>query len=254
MRFDAHYSSSAGNFYVVTSLSGEQLWLEAGVPWRRIQQAVRFDLSGVRACCLSHAHNDHSRAAADVLRAGVPVWASKETLGLRGLLGRRGASILRPRQWFTLSPAFGVFPFAVHHDVDGALGFIVHDREADESLLFATDTSHISERFATAFDIIAVECSYDAKLLNEMVEGGYVPELVARRMLTSHMEQSVALRYVRDRCDLRRCREVHLLHGSETCLEPYKAAALFENHLFIRTIAAQRAPKETPNAETAQGR
>ncbi|MCK5127221.1 MAG: hypothetical protein KAR42_13285, partial [candidate division Zixibacteria bacterium] len=102
-------------------------------------------------------------------------------------------------------------------------------------MLFATDTAFIRQRFNTPFSIIAIECSYDKDVLQNRVESGDINETLAKRLLTSHMEKQVALKYLTDYCDLSKCREIHLLHLSRENIDKDKAKKDFERKLFIET-------------------
>ena len=64
-------SSSSGNAYIL-DCGSEQLILELGVSWKEILKALNFDLSKVRACLVTHSHQDHSagRCFHDRLCAG----------------------------------------------------------------------------------------------------------------------------------------------------------------------------------------
>lgn len=48
-------SCSGGNSYILQSDTGSLL-IECGVPFKRIQKALDFDLSNVQGCLISHAH------------------------------------------------------------------------------------------------------------------------------------------------------------------------------------------------------
>lgn len=48
-------SGSIGNSYIL-SVGGEKLLIELGVNFKSILKSLNFDLSGVRACLVSHAH------------------------------------------------------------------------------------------------------------------------------------------------------------------------------------------------------
>ena len=94
MRFKAYASSSAGNLYSVEAADGTRLLLECGLPLRQIQAHLGHTLSGVAGVLATHSHKDHSWAAKDLLRRGVPVYCSAGTaleLGLSGLFGFNNA-------------------------------------------------------------------------------------------------------------------------------------------------------------------
>jgi phosphoribosyl 1,2-cyclic phosphodiesterase len=238
MTFEAHYSGSKANLYVVTAGNGKRLIIEAGCTWAKLQKALKYDLSGVQACLISHEHKDHSKAVEDVLTAGIDIYASEGTLRKieDSLPLHRRTHVLHDRRLEPIGQFFDVFPFAVHHDAAEPLGFIVHDRSSNEHLLFVTDTSHITQRFALAFDIIAIAASYDKDVLAERVNNEQVNETLAKRLLVSHTEWRVAKRYLKEFCDLSRCREIHLLHPSADNMDKQRVRKDIEDSFFIKTF------------------
>jgi phosphoribosyl 1,2-cyclic phosphodiesterase len=238
MIFKAHYSSSSGNLYVVVAANGHRLLIECGVTWKKLQKALKYDLTNIEGCLLTHDHQDHAKAAEDVLQAGIDLYASEGTLLALGVEKHRRAHILRDKHLQDVSVPFDVFPFAVHHDAKEPLGFIVHDRSSkpEENLLFVTDTSHITQRFGIAFDIIAISASYDKDVLSGRVERQEINETLAKRLLVSHTEWRVAKRYVKEFCNLSKCREIHLLHASADNLDKQAVRKDFEDSFFITTF------------------
>lgn len=233
MKFIPYYSSSKGNLYEVRSRSGNRLIIECGVRWDRILKAFNWDLTRISGCLISHSHKDHSREAARVVQAGIDVYASPDTLEAAGLKNRRGTWAVNDQTLITRTEGFQVYCFDVHHDCPGALGFIVRELETDEFLLFATDTSHLSQRFTYAFNIIAIECSYDQAILETQVALGQINETVAKRLRTSHMEKSTTLKYLKDICNLTACTEIHLMHMSGDRIDKPATRREFEQDLFI---------------------
>jgi len=181
---------------------------------------------------------DHAKAAEDILKAGIDLYASEGTLrGIEESLHlHRRAHILRDKELRTIDETFEVFPFAVHHDATEPLGFIVHDRSSEEHLLFVTDTSHITQRFGVAFNIIAISASYDKDVLAGRVERQKINETLAKRLLVSHTEWRVAKRYVKEFCNLSQCREIHLLHCSSDNMDKKMVRKDIEESLFIKTF------------------
>ena len=49
-------SGSSGNSYILEASDGILL-IEAGIPLMEVKKALRFDLSKVRGCLISHRHN-----------------------------------------------------------------------------------------------------------------------------------------------------------------------------------------------------
>jgi len=56
MEFISYFSSSQGNLYEVRAANGNRLLLEVGVRWKRIQKALRYDLSNIVGACVTHEH------------------------------------------------------------------------------------------------------------------------------------------------------------------------------------------------------
>lgn len=202
-------SSSAGNAYYVTD-GCTALLLEAGIRYKDIQRALDFQASGIAGCLISHEHGDHGKAATDVMKAGINVYASQGTLEALGLSGHR-AKPIRAKQQFRIG-TWSILPFDVQHDVTEPLGFLLAN-QAGEKLLFATDTYYIRYRFKGLTHIM-VECNYSLQLLNENIAAGRVPAMMKKRLLRSHF----SLENVKDFLlanDLSKVREIWLLHLSD---------------------------------------
>jgi phosphoribosyl 1,2-cyclic phosphodiesterase len=132
--------------------------------------------------------------------------------------------------------SFDVLAFDVNHDAIEPLGFVVREKSTGEYMLFATDTSHISHKFKFPFDIVAVECSYERERLESYVEDEAINESLAKRLLTSHQEQQVCIDYLQDKCDLSKCREIHLLHLSSNNIDKQGIVDIFEKQFFRKVI------------------
>lgn len=236
MEFRQFYSGSKANLYTLTAQSGNRLLIECGVTWKRLQNALAYELTGIVGCLCSHSHADHSRAAIDVLRAGIPVHTSHGTFDALGLYSERRAAVVTSQKWFGIGD-FRVFPFDTIHDAVEPMGFVI--KADDEYILFATDTSHIRQRFNIPFSIIAIECSYDQDILQKRVKAKDINETLAKRLLTSHQEKNVALKYLAEYCDLSKCRQIHLLHLSRENIDKVAAKKDFESKLFIETRIVQ---------------
>ena len=231
MKFEQLYSSSTGNLYLVTANNGKRLMIECGVTWAKLQEALNYELSDIVGCLLTHEHADHSKAVKDVRQAGIEVYASVGTFEALGITGRR-INAVKDKTLLRLD-GFQIYFFDTNHDAAEPLGFIV--RADNEFLLFATDTSHIRQQFKHPFSIIAIECSYNKEYLAKRVEEGTINESLAKRLLRSHMEEKVAMRYVEKFCDLNECREIHLLHMSADNLHKDRIKKEFEKHFFLET-------------------
>lgn len=242
MKFRQLYSCSDGNVHEVAAASGRRLIIECGTSWKRMQKTLNYNLLNVDGCLLTHEHGDHAAAAGDVLAAGISIYASKGTLAACGQAGAHNACIVKPGEVFQVGE-FQVLGFNVNHDAAEPLGFVVY--VDDEYLLFVTDTSHIPCRFNYQFSEIAIECSYDKDVLSEQLEAGEIIEPLAKRLLFTHMEKSTALRYLKEFCNLSKCRTIHLVHMSGRNIDKRAAKKEFESQLFIETRIVYASNQQT---------
>lgn len=199
-------SSSKGNAYTVTS-GGTTLLLDAGVPAQEIRQKSGY--VKLHGAFISHAHKDHSKAAADLMKRGVDVFTGVDTAKSCGLTGHRLHTI-EPFKRVKIG-GFEVTPFEVQHDVPN-LGFVL-STDSGERLLYATDTYYIKYNFA-ALTHIMLECNFDGETLKQNVNDGRVPPELAKRIYKSHMNlETVALTF--GAWDLSKLRQVYLIHLSD---------------------------------------
>ncbi len=235
VRFKQYYSSSSGNLFTLTARNGERLMIECGVPWRKLKDALNYDLSGIVGCLLTHNHMDHSKAIAGVMVAGIDVYASAGTFEAVGVNGERRARRI-PVRTLTEIGGFQVVAYPAHHDAAEPLFFIIgYD---GEYTLFATDTSHLTQRFDMPFTTIAIECAYDKEILQERVDTGDINESLAKRLLTSHMEKRNCIRYLSECCDLSQCEQIHLLHMSGDNIDKEQTRLEIQKRFFIETVVA----------------
>ena len=237
MKFIQHYSSSKGNLYEVVADNGKRLLLECGVTWRLAQKALNYDLSNIVGCLVTHEHKDHCRCVRDIQKAGINVYSSTGTSNAMNMEpGHKNYCInSKKRGWFELWPdkTFNVMGFSANHDAADPLFFVI--KADDEYMLFAPDTSFIKQEFDFPFSIIAIECSYDIAILQARVEAEDINETFAKRLLNSHTEKTVAMKYISKHCNLEKCREIHLLHMSGDNIDKELVRAQFERKFFIET-------------------
>jgi phosphoribosyl 1,2-cyclic phosphodiesterase len=210
MNFIPLSSSSKGNCYIVESHGVAPLLLECGIPIKAIREKLNFSLSGLAGCLISHEHGDHSKAAKDLLKAGVDVWTSEETAEALEIRTHHRTNILRADNQECIGE-WAVLPFDLHHDVP-THGFLIGSPNF-EKLLFIPDTSYIRNRFE-GVNIIAIECNYIADRLSHNIQSGAIPQAVGRRVRRNHMSLDTVIGMLKAN-DLSRCREIWLLHLSD---------------------------------------
>lgn len=200
-------SSSSGNAYLVGGRS--PLLLDCGLPFRQLQKATGYQLSSLAGCLLSHEHRDHSKAAKDLMGAGVDLYASQGTAEALGLEHHR-LHIIRAKKQIKIG-SWTVLPFETQHDAAEPLGFLLAG--GGEKLLYATDTFYIRYRFRGLTRIL-LEVNYAQDILDANVERGAVPPEHRRRVMRSHMSLETAKDFFRAN-DLSKVREIWLCHLSD---------------------------------------
>ena len=203
-------SGSRGNCYRISD-GVTPVLLECGLPIKQIRQGLGFGLTEVAACLVTHEHQDHAKAVADVLRAGVEVYTSPGTIEALGLENHRLRAV-KSKDTFRVG-TWTIRAFETQHDAQEPLGFLLKSNVTGERLLYATDTYYIRYRFPR-LNYIMVECNYAMDILEENVRRGSVPEVLKKRLLTSHFSLENVKEFLKAN-DLSKVQEIHLLHLSD---------------------------------------
>jgi len=200
-------SGSSGNCYTVDDGSS-RLMLDCGISWKQVQRMLDFKTHEIGAALLSHSHGDHAAYVKDAIKAGITVYTSPETIDAIGIASHRIKPV-RALEQFKVG-GWTVLPFDTVHDVPGSLGFLLVSK--GEKVLYLTDTAYCRYRFDGLTHIMC-ECNYSLDILRENVEAGIVPAELKNRLLKTHMSLETA-KGLLNANDLRRVREIHLLHLS----------------------------------------
>ena len=207
-------SSSRGNCYRLLS-GGRSLLLECGLPWKAIRGKLNFATTELDGCLLSHSHADHSRAAADVLKAGIDLYATQPTLD--ALVGvkwpQHRAHAITVRHTITIADKWAVMPFEAVHDAPGTVGFWIDDKSDGDKLVFLTDSGFSYYTFPGT-SIYMIEANFSEAILQRNVESGLIDAARARRVRENHMSVERVVEMLRSN-DLSACRQILLLHGSD---------------------------------------
>jgi len=223
-------------YFLICSASKEGLLIDTPGNAALILEKLRgINVSWI---IITHGHADHSKAAEEVIRAGIDLYLTNGTMQeldakfdichMRRVQGIKEGDPL-------FFDAFQVFVFSTNHDAKEPVGFVIREKATKEFLLFATDTSHIQYKMNYPFSIVAIECSYSKEVLTAMVESGEVNETLAKRLLTSHMEKQICMDHL-DKFDLSKCHEIHLLHLSGRNIDRKKTKEEFEKRYFREII------------------
>lgn len=233
MNFIPLASSSAGNAYIVDD-GTSRLLIECGVTYKKLQKLSSFGMADICGCLLSHEHKDHAKCYKDLIKNGVPVFASE---GTAEALDCELITAVEDRVSFSVG-SFDVLPFPTFHDAAEPLGYLIRSRTDGEKLMFATDTVNLGYEFP-GLNIIALECNYEEEILDRC---SHLPAKVVHRIRNSHMELGRVCVYLR-RLDLSKCRKVYLMHLSDACSNEGNMVGMVEHVCRDKGVEVVACPK-----------
>ena len=202
-------SGSQGNCYRVSD-GGSPLLLECGIPYRDIRRKLRFQMSEIAGCLVSHEHQDHAKAVKDMVKAGIDCYMSVGTARALEIESHR-IIYARAKQQFKLD-SWTVLPFEVEHDAKEPLGFLLANQDGDK-LLYATDTAYIRYKFSGLTHIM-VECNYAEDILDANIASGTLDPVMKNRLVRTHFSLENVKAFLRAN-DLSKVKEIWLLHLSD---------------------------------------
>lgn len=204
MKIEVLASGSTGNCYRISDGKTSVL-LDCGIPLKRIQRGLHFQLYQIDAVLVTHCHQDHVKAAKEIARLGIPVYTSQGTLDACHLYGFQFRRV-KPLEILKIR-TFTVIPFDVEHDAPEPLGFVLKSSVTGEKLLYFTDTYYLKYRFPGIHYLMA-ECNYSLKTMSEDIN----PAL-RDRIIESHMSLETLLELLQAN-EFRELKQVYLLHLS----------------------------------------
>jgi len=208
MKFKTIASGSSGNCYLLETDEGSLL-IEAGIPIKKIKQALNFDFYDVQGCLITHEHGDHAKSAKDIVKLGIDVYGSKGTFKALNYIGHRFVPMTPKKPEFIGN--FEVMGFDVEHDVAEPFGFLIKHKE--KKLLFATDTYYLRYKF-TGLTHIAIECNYVRSVMEDLLDKGLIDINRVARTMKSHLSLENLVEFIKAN-DLSKVEELHLLHLSD---------------------------------------
>lgn len=209
-------SGSSGNCYLVTD-GKSSLLLDAGIPLKKIQEAIGYKTSDIDACLLTHEHGDHCKAVNDLEKLGVSIWSTKGTLEAVGLTRNRADSWFYSRKIKALKQfniaSFDIIAFPVEHDAVEPVGFLIQSSLTGAKLIYATDTYYIKYRFKRITHLL-IECNYVSENLKENIKSKSINSLYGKRVYQSHMSLETLKNFILSLEDSQ-LQEIHLIHLSD---------------------------------------
>lgn len=203
-------SSSSGNCYrIKSSVNGDELLLDVGLPFKKIQQCCRFNFLHLVGALVTHEHGDHSAAVGDMLHLGHHIYMTKECANSLYMADKHSCHIVTPKKSFKVG-IFTIMPFELEHDVPN-VGYLISDGE--EKLLYITDTYYCKYTFKGVHHIM-VECNHSYEILNQRVVDGALSKSRMERLIQSHFSLENVITFLKA-MDLSSCKSIHLIHLSD---------------------------------------
>ena len=227
MRLICLGSSSTGNGYILEA-ENEALMIECGINMQEVKKALKWDISKIVACIVSHRHQDHALHLPKVIKCGIKVLALPEVFNviLWGKSSRETKPFckeIEPLHGYKVG-GFKLFTFDLHHaNNDGSecpcLGYLIEHEEMGK-LLFVTDTMMLKYSFP-GVDHIMIEANYEDDILSGNIESGKVEASQRSRLLASHLELQQTAKILQ-RPEFRGVQNIILLHLSARNSDPDK--------------------------------
>ena len=195
-------SGSSGNCYLVSD-GVCNILLDAGLPWRKIQE-----LSGYRRidCVLvSHSHADHSKGVAEALRMGIDVFMPSEMFFANPRHNAHGMyhmTQFRGKKW-------SMTAFDLQHDVE-CYGFVIDI--GDSRIVYITDSAYCKYTFPNVSHWL-LECNNSREILDENVANGTLHVSLRNRIVQTHASLSTVKAMLLAN-DLSKTQEIYLVHLS----------------------------------------
>lgn len=236
-------SSSDGNCYLLKS-EDEVLIIEAGINFKKVQEALDFNISNIVGCLISHEHSDHSKHISQYQKAGIiNCYSSEGTFSSIIGLNNNLTTILQPLKTIKVGK-FKILPFDVQHDAREPFGFLIQHPECG-NLLFATDTSYLKYKFKNLHNIM-IECNYSDELLNKNLNNKKVQGNRGVRVRNNHMSLKTTLSTLKAN-DLKLINNIVLLHLSKENANPELFKEIIEKETGKRVTIAGVNTKITIN-------
>lgn len=212
MEINIFHSGSKGNLISINN-GKDQLILDAGVPIKKINQALNYKLGDYAGALISHQHLwlDHCLAVPDLISRGVHVYAIKEVFESLSI-DSPFAHVIEPKKQFKIN-SYKIVSFEVKHDVPN-VGFLISDNKS--KVLYATDCYKIINRFKDLTHIL-IELNYDIDVLNKNLEEGKIHKVHYDRVIRSHMELFQTQEFLKHNI-CAKTKEVYLIHQSKNNL------------------------------------
>lgn len=245
MRLKVLNSNSDGNCYFFIADNGDTLIVECGVSFKRIKEALNYDLSKIVGVIVTHCHDDHCLAVPDLANAGKMIYTST---GTKVEIGKTYQSTnikwINPQRPFTIG-GFTIMAFDVKHDVPEPFGYLIQHKECGLTL-FMTDTYYCPYKFFGLNNIL-IEANYCEDIINKRLLEG--KKFLRDRVIQSHMsiQTCIGMLKANDLSGVNNIGLIHLSNNNSNAREfKSKVEAETGKNVFIATAGLTMKFDKTP--------
>ena len=240
MRLRVLGTGSKGNAYLLEADSSI-LILDAGLQWMKILPELPVGLTGIAGCLVTHEHLDHAKAVGSLLRHGIRVIMSP---GTWKIVSERDAidaekyerlSLLLSHGQYVQIPPFTVMAVRAEHDAEEPLAFLIRHEPTGETLLYATDTYKLPNRYPD-INYWIVECNYTLDKVAAL-QGDPERHFLFERLAQSHMSLERLCNALQAN-DLSKTRKIVLVHISQERGDPTRMSEVVQSVTGIQTVSA----------------
>lgn len=200
-------TGSVGNCYLLKPEKGQSLIIDCGVNFKKVKEAINFDINSICGAIQTHSHGDHSKFTKDFINAGINVYMSSQNQKEIGIKSHRIITIENNKQFQVAD--FKIMPFEVNHDVY-CFGFLIHHPECGTTL-YLTDTSYSNYVFKGLNNLI-IECNYSDEIMESKL---YSKGFLRNRIIGSHLSLETLLELL-GKNDLSKVNNIVLVHLSDS--------------------------------------
>lgn len=209
-------SGSKGNCYLV-NINNTKILLEAGLPFKKIQQAMKFKLRDIEACLVTHEHMDHAKSVKELMEAGVDCYMTRGTAESLEVVGHRLNYFSKDTNddycWKFFN-RLAIKPFEAIHDVSEPVSFFIEDVNTKESLVFITDTAYLKYIIPDC-DYLMIECNYIKSVLDKKVKDEKIHVSLRNRIVKNHMSLETLIKALKQ-ADFKKLKKIYILHLSDS--------------------------------------
>jgi phosphoribosyl 1,2-cyclic phosphodiesterase len=202
-------SGSIGNCYILNGKDATLL-IECGVKYQQILEQLDYDVFKVKACIVTHSHGDHAKSINQIMQNGIPIYASKGTFDKLKISKEQRYKEVEHLKGYNVNGGFKVMSFDVEHDAPQTMGYLINHAECG-NVLFITDTYRLKWDFGIAFDHVVIETNFCEELVKDKSDS-----FINKRRYRAHMSFQTAMLTLQ-RMDLSNCKNIVLIHLSDTC-------------------------------------